>query len=155
MRISDWSSDVCSSDLRAQLLRVARGAGAGGAGLGFAEVAAARAVADAFDRLGQRVGQPPAAIALAFEHVVGHALRGLLADAGQDAEGFDQLFEQRSGHRGPGGAATGRRNQDKGALKARARTEQPRRRRVRADRKRKRMGKEWVSKCRSRWSPYH
>src|SRR3546814_5279644 len=65
---------------RAQLLRVARGAGAGGAGLGFAEVAAARAVADAFDRLGQRVGQPPAAIALAFEHVVGHALRGLRSE---------------------------------------------------------------------------
>ena len=80
---------------RAQQVRVARGAGAGRADLGFAEIAAALAMADLFDRLGQRVRQPLAARALALQHVVGHALRGLRADARQHAERFDQLFEQR------------------------------------------------------------
>ena len=42
---------------------------------GLAEVAAARAMADALDRLRQCFGQPLAAFALALEHVVGHALR--------------------------------------------------------------------------------
>ncbi len=49
---------------------------------------------DAFDRRGQRFGQALASFALAFQHVVGHALRAFLAHAGEDAEGFDQLFEQ-------------------------------------------------------------
>ena len=50
-------------------------------------------MANSLDRRGQGFGQALAAFAFAFEHVVGHALRSLLADAGQDAEGFDQLFE--------------------------------------------------------------
>ena len=53
---------------------------------------------DLVDRRLQRFREPLAAVALAFEHVVGHALRGLAADAGQDAEGFDQLFEELRGH---------------------------------------------------------
>jgi hypothetical protein len=53
---------------------------------------------DFLDRRLQRFRQALAAIALAFEHVVGHALRGFAADAGQDAEGFDQLFEECGGH---------------------------------------------------------
>ena len=78
-------------------VRIARAAGAGRAQVVLAEVAAARAMADAFDRLGQGARQLASAFALALEHVVGHALRRLRADARQHAERFDQLFQQR-GH---------------------------------------------------------
>src|SRR5690606_33663418 len=59
------------------------------------EIAAAFAVTDALHRLGQRRRQPPPTLAFAFEHVISHALRGLLANARQHAERFDQLFEYR------------------------------------------------------------
>jgi hypothetical protein len=53
---------------------------------------------DAFHRRRQRIRQPLASGPLAFEHVVRHALRGLLADARKDTEGFDELFEQGGRH---------------------------------------------------------
>src|SRR5690606_18998543 len=84
----------------AQLVAVARLAGAGGADRGLAEVPAALAVADALDRVGQHRSQAAPALAFALEHVVGHALGGFLADAGQDPEGLDQLFKERRHRRG-------------------------------------------------------
>jgi hypothetical protein len=72
-------------------MRIAAGAGAGRAEFGLAEIAAAHAMADTLDRCRQRLGKTLAPVALAFEHVIRHALRGFLADAGQDAEGFDEL----------------------------------------------------------------
>src|SRR3546814_10017150 len=80
MRISDWSSDVCSSDL-----------------FGDARVQAG---------VGARVG---------------------LVDAGAE--------------HGHGGAARGQRGLVRGGVDARS--------------EERRVGKECVSTCRSRWSPYH
>jgi hypothetical protein len=51
-------------------------------------------MADALDRGREHFRQPLSACTFAFEHVVGHALRGLRANARQDAQCFDQLFEQ-------------------------------------------------------------
>src|SRR3546814_15904400 len=101
MRISDWSSDVCSSDL----------AGHQSAGLGIRRGIAA-------------IGRQPAG---ELPHVdISRILRQLaaLADAGtvvvpQIAEPFDV------------GGARIRRSEER------------------------RVGKECVSTCRSRWSPYH
>src|SRR3546814_7037858 len=80
MRISDWSSDVCSSDLEAQVQKLQLA--------GVAEVEA--------DCLG--IGEDPA---------------GLMVDEGRYDERVDPRSEER------------------------------------------RVGKECVSTCRSRWSPYH
>src|SRR6476469_1229659 len=79
---------------RAQQVRVARATGAGGADLALAEVAAAHAVADALDRRGEGIGEALPTGAIPLEHVVGHALRRFAADAGQNAQGFDELFEE-------------------------------------------------------------
>src|SRR3546814_11411144 len=97
MRISDWSSDVCSSDLRGQ------------------GVAFARAVL--VDELHQ-VEQRAAARALQEEQVVGAAHRRV------------SLAQARAP--GLGRAGQGLRRSEE-----------------------RRVGKEWVSTCRSRWSPYH
>ncbi|KAG0773497.1 hypothetical protein G6F22_014826 [Rhizopus arrhizus] len=82
----------------AQLAAFAAAVGAGRAQLGFAEVAALRAVADALHRQRQGLGQALATFALAFEQMVGHALRGLLAHARQHPQCVDQLFKQGCGH---------------------------------------------------------
>src|SRR3546814_11820351 len=104
MRISDWSSDVCSSDLfntqargwYAQMQQLA----AQFAG----QDANAADIASAWKRsLGGDFGSPFAEV-----------LRGM---QGPGQQGFEQWFAQRSEER--------------------------------------RVGKEWVSTCRSRWSPYH
>ena len=84
----------------AQLAALAAAVGTGRAQLGFAEVAALRAVADTLHRQGQRFGQALAAFALALEQVVGHALRRLLAYARQHPQCVDQLFKQGCGHGG-------------------------------------------------------
>src|SRR3546814_1374823 len=90
MRISDWSSDVCSSDLgRRQVDRGDSGDHAAGEGMGLAEVVGADRRAEAvFGVVGER----------------------------------DGLVEARHGEQ---------------------RSEE------------RRVGKECVSTCRSRWSPYH
>ena len=51
-------------------------------------------MADARDRFAQRVGQALSAFAIAFQQLVGHALRRFLAHAGQAAQGVDQLFQE-------------------------------------------------------------
>ena len=84
---------------RAQQMRIARCVRAGCTEVGFAEIAAARAVTDAIDRGGQRIGKTLSALTLTLKHVISHPLRGFLADSGQDAKGFDQLFEKGDGHR--------------------------------------------------------
>src|SRR3546814_7924861 len=93
MRISDWSSDVCSSDLGAD--RLHRGEGAGD---------------DGGERLRRPGGEQPGEVErlaqLVGAHVAGHRL-------------------------GAGGPRLGDRSEER------------------------RVGKECVSTCRSRWSPYH
>ena len=91
MSASVQSCPACGAPLETP---VACGACARRTGFAFAEVAAPGAVANAFDCRRQGLGQARAALALALQHVVGHPLCGLLADAGEDAEGFYQLFEE-------------------------------------------------------------
>src|SRR3546814_17524782 len=97
MRISDWSSDVCSSDLRC--------------------ADPARVVGDEIRR-----------------HRCEHAGRAA-PDAGDDEETADDeaLRNARSGEQGTAGTAEA----EPGRSEER------------------RVGKEWVSTCRSRWSPDH
>src|SRR3546814_19573916 len=127
MRISDWSSDVCSSDL-------------GAAGPRLPRCRAAR-------RAG-REAMPPRALTFdrgTLEHIGGswsrnvgvyvtidHSARGATSPAGMAAV---------SGHiRGP---STDRGPASKAQLPTSPRSEE------------RRGGKECVSTCRSRWSPYH
>src|SRR3546814_9157770 len=99
MRISDWSSDVCSSDLARSAVGRKEGKARGPKeGSGRREVAAVRI-------------------------------------AGSDR---------------PPGFRT-----DDGVTVSRGRPEPPYRLSSRQDRKRRRVGKECVSTCQSRWSPYH
>jgi hypothetical protein len=44
----------------------------------------------------QRPGQLQTTAAVALEHLQGHALRRFLPDTGQDAQGIDQLADQRA-----------------------------------------------------------
>jgi hypothetical protein len=50
-------------------------------------------MADLLHGFGKAFAKAAPAIAIAFEQVVGHALRRFLADAGQYAQRFDQLLE--------------------------------------------------------------
>src|SRR3546814_12466398 len=100
MRISDWSSDVCSSDLP-QIHRQHRQRGARGGG-----------------HAGQESGR--------FVRLLGHV------DIGVEAR-----EPERTQHRGE------MEHRDAVAIDQRARSEE------------RRVGKECVSKCRSRWSTYH
>src|SRR3546814_3475847 len=90
MRISDWSSDVCSSDLLGQ-------------------------PGDQGDQAAKHEGDQEAD-RLVFQRI------GNIGDAGADGASGD-----RGGHR----RAAGKRSEER------------------------RVGKECVSTCRSRWSPYH
>src|SRR3546814_3594485 len=100
MRISDWSSDVCSSDLR---------------------------------RVRESNNVRPVRFALAL----GTDPRGLSAPARHDRP-------SRSGRgRGRARRSGGRRSRGRARGPGVARSEE------------RRVGKEWVSTCRSRWSPYH
>src|SRR3546814_18791711 len=113
MRISDWSSDVCSSDLA-----VHRGgiAGLGQCGShrrqGLRPDRCGRVVVEVDGHVQSRM-EPPRALACSTARTGGMA--------------------------GTGGAGTG-------ALALGAADQRSEERRV---------GKEWVSTCRSRWSPYH
>src|SRR3546814_12276968 len=114
MRISDWSSDVCSSDLH-----------------GGRRPAALRRQVDDAD-----------AVIVAFDPA-GRGIAGQLAEA--DTGQHDQR-QHRRGHKtlaalhpvgdGEGEIESGNRQHG-------ARSEE------------RRVGKEWVRTCRSRWSPYH
>src|SRR3546814_11109782 len=97
MRISDWSSDVCSSDLAEGHVRPIAGE--------------PEDVYEAYSAVGPLPGVD-----------VGGSLLGLPSDEGDDEEEDDG-------------------SQD--AAQAAARSEE------------RRVGKECVSTCRSRWSPYH
>src|SRR3546814_15014256 len=113
MRISDWSSDVCSSDLDVGV--------------------AARAAGDTLDRRRRVVPTQPPALA-AHRRAQGHpvAIARLLP--------FDPAGAAAA-------AATGQRH---------APAERQRGQGLQALRsEERRVGKECVSTCRSRWSPYH
>src|SRR3546814_13745375 len=100
MRINDWSSDVCSSDLAQP---------------------AARGAADLDEVLAHRLG---------VEHGIE---RDHLVDADRrDLEILGDVLDGRT--RQPAAVL---------ALREVERSEE------------RRVGKEWVSTCRSRWSPYH
>src|SRR3546814_16945531 len=103
MRISDWSSDVCSSDLFEVDLHL-------GDALGAVLVDELRA---------QRVEANHQAGLATVGAVVGGIALVVLGEG------------QRLGLRGEGGAVGDRRSEER------------------------RVGKECVSTCRSRWSPYH
>src|SRR3546814_15789369 len=102
MRISDWSSDVCSSDLDARYASICAGRALGRAGRLFA-------------RAGRRRRVDPRGAA---DGLSGRRAEPAYGDRHQRARGRRQCRD------GP-------------------RTEE------------RRVGKESVSKCRSRWSPYH
>jgi len=90
----------------AQLLGIAAAVGADRANRGFTEIAAALAMADTLHGLGQDGRQAHPARAFALQQVPGHPLRAFMADAGEDAQGVDQLVEQGSAQNGsfiPGG----------------------------------------------------
>src|SRR3546814_2129486 len=150
MRISDWSSDVCSSDL------VARGAARlalhGGGGLALALLGRLLVVL-ALAGFGQHAGL----LAGALEAAQGKLERLVFAD-------FDAWHRNLCGFGGPArrrGPARGTRKPpeslrraayDSGRHRGRATTGRdlpgPRT-------EDSRVGKEGGSKCRSRWSPYH
>ena len=77
---------------------------------GFGEGVAALAVANARDRLLQRIGDPPRAVAVVLQQVPGHALRRLDADAGEAAQRLDRASRgptrPLAAGRAPRGAAT-------------------------------------------------
>src|SRR5690606_2341237 len=75
-----------------------------GADLVLAQGPALAAVAHPFHGLTQRLGQAQATAAVALQQLQRHALRGLLADAGQDAQGVDELADQRCEAHGKGTA---------------------------------------------------
>src|SRR3546814_20152348 len=102
MRISDWSSDVCSSDLPAVALQGMEGAEHGGQDLGLE------------------------ALALQGQQAVVERLQMLARVLNVDAEELGRDLEVRHGRRLRRGRSEARR-----------------------------VGKECVSTCRSRWSPYH
>ena len=64
----------------------------------FGEGVAALAMLHLRQRLLQRRGQPAGAAAVVLQQVEGHALRRLLAHAGQPAQGVDQRIEAGFGH---------------------------------------------------------
>src|SRR3546814_11807253 len=111
MRISDWSSDVCSSDLYLSRRRVGRRAGAVGKGV----------------QAGDEIG------IVAF----GLGLCGFQA-LQQGADAVEAFEDQR--HRLGGDFELAVAHLAEHVL---ARSEE------------RRVGKECVSTCRSRWSPYH
>src|SRR3546814_12736879 len=98
MRISDWSSDVCSSDLPV-LRRLHR-----------LKIQLVERAVDDFQKADRRIGGGDAVLAERELVELPHALPLVLA---QGVEKFEQRSEER------------------------------------------RVGKECVSTCRSRWSPYH
>src|SRR3546814_15550220 len=104
MRISDWSSDVCSSDL------IAHGAELHHAGV---------------DLLHRR--RADADVNLVASHLVEQAERAVDLDLDADA--------------GPGGTEAFDRQRHDGDQCRRS--------------EERRVGKEWDSTCRCRWSPYH
>jgi hypothetical protein len=78
----------------AQLAVVTARVGALRAQLLLGQGPALAAMANAFHGLAQGLGQARAATAVALEQLQGHALGGFLADAGQNAQGVDQLADQ-------------------------------------------------------------
>ena len=70
---------------RAQQTCVARRTGADRAQISLAEIATTLAVPDILHRLGQALAEPTTAVAIAFEQVIGHPLRGFLAHTRQTA----------------------------------------------------------------------
>src|SRR3546814_16837592 len=106
MRISDWSSDVCSSDLEPdEIIPVVA------------------------------LGLPAAAQVFVDRAALARLNGGGELDGADDAGLFDQVANSLlTGQRFGGGAAVGRKL---------GRSEE------------RRVGKECVSTCRSRWSPYH
>src|SRR3546814_17777081 len=123
MRISDWSSDVCSSDLEATLDAVEQ----------IGEHRRGRSRPDqplGLERLNVGIAEP---LGLGVEE---------LAPGSADAIGLERLLERLrlEQHRQPGqGPFGGRRRGERGQRRSEER----------------RVGKECVSTCRSRWSPYH
>jgi hypothetical protein len=77
-----------------QLAPVAPGVEADAADRLFGEGVAALAVPHPGDRLLQRFGDPPGAVAVVLEQVPGHALRRLDADAREAAQRLDQTLER-------------------------------------------------------------
>src|SRR3546814_11805577 len=104
MRISDWSSDVCSSDLKAE-----------------------GAVVDAARQAEAIFGERDLAAMVALRHRADLRDR-LMAFVDEEQGIVGQIFEQ--GRRRLAGQAAGRSEE-------------------------RRVGKGGVSRCRSRWSPYH
>src|SRR3546814_1871609 len=117
MRISDWSSDVCSSDLRPSV---------GLAAVKLREDAGCRVSVPAAQTC---CGQPP-------------YNSGDRADAKRIARGVLDAFEGFDYVVAPSGSCAGMISHHYPALFA-DRSEE------------RRVGKECVSTCRSRWSPYH
>src|SRR3546814_14685973 len=101
MRISDWSSDVCSSDLRNEFARMLREAGADPSTIA------------AFDRLSDSI----AAMRQSVSQMRMQRIDKLFAPLPRIVRDLEQDLGKRSEER--------------------------------------RVGKEGVSTCRSRWSPYH
>src|SRR3546814_12838897 len=117
MRISDWSSDVCSSDLRTIIVELVTGPATVGAVIefgiiGFALLCQERLEAGAFPQaIGCAVGDHQPALTIG-QHKIGDR-------AAHDIAQCEAILERQ------------------------ARSEE------------RRVGKECVSTCRSRWSPYH
>src|SRR3546814_18859858 len=114
MRISDWSSDVCSSDLASGLAREQRDQGGDQLLIGLVEQ--------------QGRGQ------LALKTADKLCDLGWIGRANHDRRRSEHFVAKRGVPRESGGV---------GAEKRRLRSEE------------RRVGKECVSTCRSRWSPYN
>src|SRR3546814_21029084 len=119
MRISDWSSDVCSSDLAADLVQES-----------FARLAGARA------KQGAAIERPEAYLSTIACNLLRDRARIALSRSLALHIPTDEV--PLAGH------------DPIAALEARDQIE-----RLQARSEERRVGKECVSTCRSRWSPYH
>src|SRR3546814_11846414 len=114
MRISDWSSDVCSSDLRRFLLLL-----------------------PALRKDGRRGGRGRRHLLRSNSHILLNAARR----APEPAEPPAARIEERDSRDHPDAARLSAARQAQAAVAERS--------------EERRVGKECVSACRSRWSPYH
>src|SRR3546814_12319232 len=117
MRISDWSSDVCSSDLQSGDLHAADMASVGQCNPdGLAFVVLACLVQRGIEELAWTIGQPG-------DHPIDrNAVHVHIEDVHENTDADEALLSH---------LQVGRRSEER------------------------RVGKECVSTCRSRWSPYH
>src|SRR3546814_10842094 len=138
MRISDWSSDVCSSDLMNEAIHEARG-------LGVYIERGREWLHEMGDRLRERAELAAQGMASFVQGAARTMRAGLQTSTGDGFEAVPALDHSPRSEQTPGIEL----DQPAQAERDRQRTQERERQRER------RVGKECVSTGRSRWAPYH